>query len=78
MPQALGPEAAEEAPDLDDDDEDFLDEDGDEEEVDDLALEQSAQVATNGVSHNDGNGLNGASNEEGEENVVPDSDEEDE
>jgi len=66
VPQALGPEAAEEDPDLDDD----------EEEVDDLALKQSAEVATNGVSHNGGNGLNGASDEEGEENVVPDSDEE--
>jgi hypothetical protein len=79
VPQALGPEAAED-PDLDDDDEDFLDEDDDDEEevVNDLALDQSAEIATNGLSHNGGNGLNGSSDEEGEENVVPDSDEGDE
>ena len=46
--------------------------------VDDLALEQSAEVATNGLSHNGGNGLSGALDEEGAEDVVPDSDEGDE
>ena len=55
-----------------DEDEEEVD---DEEVVDGPTLEQSAEVATNGLSHN---GLNGASDEEGEENVVPDSDEENE
>lgn len=76
-PLGLAPEAAAaENADSDDeeDDEDFFDDDEDEEDVD-------AEEVVNDLSHNDGNGANGAPEEdvvEVEEDVAPDSDEGDE
>jgi hypothetical protein len=93
-PEARVAEENADVDDDDEDDDEFLDDDDEEEEVeaeaeaeeteddeevvDDLALEQAAEVATNDLSHNGGNGLSAPVDEEVEEaedDAVPDSDE---